>query len=211
MGELTEKFPKPLLRVGDKTLLDYIIEVLPPKKVEEIIIVIGYFGEKIREHCRKYHSGRKIVFVEQKELNGTAGAVLLARPYIKEGERFAIIYGDEKTTREQMAECLAHEFSWLCREMSDPSQSGVATVSADGRVIEVIEKPTKPKSNFVAAGVMVVNSDLFKYPPVRHPNGEYYLTSLMDGFITRHAVYMVEGTKDAAFSYPEDIYKFKEN
>lgn len=208
MENLTEDLPKPLLRVGDKTLLDYIIEALPPDTVEEIIIVVGYLEKKIKEHCQKYYSDRKIIFVEQKELSGTAGAALLARPHIKEGERFAIIYGDEKATKEQMAECLAHEFSWLCREMSDPSQSGVATISADGRIVEVIEKPEKPKSNFVAAGVMVVNTDLFNYPPVRHPNGEYYLTAMMDGFIKSHAVYMVKGTKNVAFSYPEDIYKF---
>lgn len=208
MGELTEELPKPLLQVGDKTLLDHIIETLPPDTVEEIIMVIGYLGEKIREHCRKYHPDRKIIFVEQKELNGTAGAVFSVRPYIQAGERFAIIYGDERATREQMAQCLAYEFSWLCREMSDPSQSGVATVSGDGRITEVIEKSKKPKSNFVAAGVMVVNSDLFKYPPVQHPNGEYYLTSMMDGFIKSHPVYMVEGTKDVAFSWPEDIDRF---
>jgi len=141
MEELTEELSKPLLKVGDKTLLSGIIDTLPPSAVEEIIIIIGYLGEKIKEHCRKYYSDRKIIFVEQKELSGTAGAVLLARPYIREGERFAIIYGDEKTTKEQMARCFSYEFSWLCREMSDPSQSGVATISGDGRIIEVIEKP----------------------------------------------------------------------
>ena len=211
MGKLTEEFPKPLLQVGDKTLLDHIIETLPPDTVEEIIMVIGYLGEKIREHCRKYHPDRKIIFVEQKELNGTAGAVFLARPYIQAGERFVIIYGDERATKEQIARCFSYEFSWLCREMSDPSQSGVATVSGDGRITEAIEKPKKPKSNFVAAGVMVVNADIFKYQPVRHSNGEYYLTSMMDGFIKSHPVYMVEGTKDVASSWPEDINRFNTN
>lgn len=211
MGKLTETWPKPLLRVGDKVLLDHIIDVLPQDLIEEIIIVIGYLGEKIKEHCQKCHSGRKIMFIEQNELNGPAGAAFLAQPYIGEGERFAIIYGDEKATPEQMTLCFSHEFSWLCREMSDPSQSGVAMVSEDGRIIEVIEKPAEPKLNLVAAGVMVVNTDLFDYPLVRHSNGEYYLASLMNDFLKSHQVYMVLGTKDVAFSYAEDIYKFNAN
>jgi len=207
MGKLTEESPKPLLKVGDKTLLGYIIDVLPPA-IDEIIIVIGYLGEKIKEYCRQYYPDRKIIYVVQTELNGTAEAVLLTRPYFKEKERFVIIYGDEKATKEQMEKCLSYEFSWLCREMSDPRQSGVATVTPEGRIVEVIEKPEHPKSNLAAAGVMVVNADLFQYQPTRHVNGEYFVTSMMDGFIKDHPVYAVKGIKDVSFSYSEDIVKY---
>lgn len=209
MGELTEESPKPLLKVGGKALLDHIIDTLPPV-VDEIIIVIGYLGEKIKKHCQQHYPDKNIIYVVQMELNGTAEAVLLTRSHFKEKERFAIIYGDEKATKEQMEECFSNEFSWLCREMSDPRQSGVATITPEGRIIEVIEKPEFPKSNLAAAGVMVVNTDLFQYQPVRHKNGEYFVTSMMDGFIKDHAVYAVKGIKDISFSYSKDIDKYGE-
>jgi bifunctional UDP-N-acetylglucosamine pyrophosphorylase/glucosamine-1-phosphate N-acetyltransferase len=208
MGQLTDDTPKPLLKIGTKTLLDNLLSVLL-SEISDVIIVIGYQGDKIRQHCGNSRNGKRIHYVEQKELDGTANAFLLTKPFFKEGERFVLLYGDEMLSKEQMAECLSHEFSWLCRRMNDPSQSGVATLDGSGCISAVIEKPKNPTSNIVAAGVMVVNSDLFKYQPVQHTNGEYYITSMLDAFIKEHAVYAVMGTDNLAFSYAEDIINFK--
>ncbi len=205
MRHLTDDTPKPLLKIGKKTLLDNIFDVLP-KSVDEIIIVIGYKGGKIKKRYGNFYQGKTIKYVVQKKLNGTAYAVLLAKSFFKKrGERFLIIYGDEMPAKNQMRKCLKHEFSWLCREMTDSSQSGIPKISKEGRILGVIEKPKRFSSNFVAAGVMAVNTDIFKYKPVKHKNGEYYLTSMMDKFVKKHPVFMVKGTKNIAFSYPEDM------
>lgn len=209
MRYLTKKIPKPLLKVGKKTLLDNILDILP-MSVSEIIMIVGYRGGQIRKRYGTLYNGKKIRYVVQKNLNGTAGALLLIKPYFaKYNERFLIIYGDEMLTRGQMKKCLTYKFSWLCREMRDPSQSGIPTVSKDNRITGVIEKPKNPSSNFVVAGVMVVNTDIFQYKPMLHKNGEYYLTSMMNEFVKRHSVHIVKGTKDIAFSSPEDIDKYK--
>lgn len=204
MGRLTADIPKPLLPVRGKPLLDHGLEVLPDN-VDEVIMVIGYQGDKIRQRYGSRYQRKKIQYIEQTELRGTAQAFLMTRPYLSEGERFVLMYGDELLTQAQMVECLAHEFSWLCREMTDASQSGIVTLSAEGRIQEVIEKPAVPASNIVAAGVMVVTADLFRYEPMPHANGEYYVTSMLNQFVKDHPVYAVLGTKDIAFTYAHDI------
>jgi len=210
MGRLTEYTPKPLLKIGTETLLDNLLSVLP-SEIIEIIIIIGYQGHKIKEHCGKDYLGKRIHYIEQKKLDGTASAFLLTKLFFTERERFVLLYGDEMLSKEQMAECLSYEFSWLCRRMDDPTQSGVATLDGRGHIIEVIEKPKNSVTNIVAAGVMVVNSDLFKYQPVRHANGEYYVTSMLNVFIKEHDVYAVMGTDNVAFSCAEDIKNFTVN
>lgn len=210
MGNLTNNIPKPLLKVGSASLLDNILNALPPY-VDEIIIVIGYQGDKIREEYGNNYHNKKIYYVNQKTLDGTAHAVLLTQPYFSNSkERFLVISGDEAVTRKQIEECLAYPYSWLCREVSDPTQSGVPEISEDGYVTEVVEKPKNPTSNFVAGSVMVIDANIFNYKPTPHENGEYYFTSMMNQFIKDHRVRVVKGIKDIAFSYPEDISIFDE-
>ena len=48
MGALTDHTPKPMLEVGKKNLIQHKLEILPDS-VTEVILVIGYLGEKIME------------------------------------------------------------------------------------------------------------------------------------------------------------------
>ena len=64
-----------------------------------------------------------------------------------------------------------------------------------------------PISDMGVAGIMVVNSLIFNYIPVRHSNGEYYLTSLMNDFLKNKDVYAVYGRQRPPFLSPDEIEK----
>ncbi len=208
MGTLTEEKPKPLLLVGGKTFLERIISTLPPE-VNEVIVVIGYMGEKIQAFLGEKFLGRKISYVVNDNVEkGNAHSLLLTRGHFKSKERFALIYSDELPSNKEMEECFSHECSWLTHVVDDPTHSGVVTLSPDGRILELEEKPLHPKSNIAAGGVIVVNADIFSYSPKQHRNGEYYLTSMMEGFIRHHDVRAVTGAKNLYFTTREDIDRF---
>ena len=208
MGRLTNTKPKPLLRVGGKTFLDHIFDALPPV-VESVVVVVGYKGNLIRAYLGKHYKGKKVFYVKQKNLSGTGHAVLLTKSHFKKpGEKLFIIYGDEPTRRRELEACLKHPFAWLCIEVQHPERSGIASLSKTGRIVKVVEKPKRPKSNLAAAGVMLVDTDIFRYKPKQHSTGEHYLTDMMDRFLKTHPVYAVRGRKHISFSTPEDIRKF---
>ena len=116
----------------------------------------------IKNEYATHYGDKKITYVTQHELTGTAQAVRLTKNYFEDPrERFLIIYGDEYPTRKQIAACLSHEFSWLCRELSYPKVSAEPTVSANGLITSVVEKPEKPTTHFVVGGIMVVNAEIF--------------------------------------------------
>mgnify|MGYP001567642359 FL=1 len=204
MRPLTEEIPKPLLKVDGKTFLDIIFDALP-ETVNETIIVIGYQGEKIKSYLGDKYRGRKITYVVQQELNGTGNAVLLTQKYFAPDERFLIFYGDELFFKSDVEDCLKHEFSWLCWEVANPRASGIATISQDGYITAVVEKPDKPQSKIGVGGLMVINTDIFNYEPEKHQTGEYYLTSMMNGFVKDHRVRAVIGVNRPSFSAPKDI------
>lgn len=75
---LTETVPKPLLKVGDKPIIEYNIDRLMSYGVENIHISVNYLGDKIKEYFRNGESkGIKIQYITETSSLGTVGALSL--------------------------------------------------------------------------------------------------------------------------------------
>ncbi len=211
MRHLTKHQPKALIRVAGRPLLDHIFAALP-KEVDEVIVVIGYRGDRIREHFGDTYRGKRIFYLEQQTLDGTARPVLAARKFFtKAHERFLIIYGDELIRARDVRACLRSGLSWLCIRVPRPHESGIVTLSARGnRILRITEKPKRPSSDLAGGGLMLVNTDLFSYKPERHPSGEYPLALIMNSFVASHRVRAVFGRPLVSFSTPEDIRRYND-
>ena len=145
----THTTPKPLLSLAGKPIISHIIDWLLDQGVSELVLVIGYKGEQIRNYVtRKYDV--PTYFVEQKELNGLGYAVYLALEYIG-NEPFLIVLGDtiiEADLRDLLNSDVNHIGITRVR---DPRRFGV--VELDGKkIIGMEEKPEKPKSDWIIAG-----------------------------------------------------------
>src|SRR5207237_5606432 len=78
---LTKRVPKPLVRVAGRPVMDYVMDAVKPLDVDEIIVITGHLKHVVERHIvSQYDVPAK--FVEQKTLDGTAGANNLARPYV---------------------------------------------------------------------------------------------------------------------------------
>lgn len=203
MMPLTRDTPKPLLLVAGKTVLDHIFDAFPPE-VDEAIIVVKYLGEKIRAYCGDNFHGRKIQYAEGSD-RGNAFSFLAARPLARAGERIMILYGDEIPSRENMKKCLEHQYSWLCKETARPQSAGVARFRSNGIVEEIVEKSPNPPSSIAAIGLMVMSARVFDFPPEQSPNGEYYLTSVLNKFLKEEKVYAVMTAGSRSLTTPADI------
>lgn len=74
---LTEKIPKPLLKVGDKAIIDYNIERLLSYGVRNISVTVNYLKEQIEKHFEQERNGIKISCIREPAFWGTMGAVKL--------------------------------------------------------------------------------------------------------------------------------------
>lgn len=192
MRPLTNTFPKPLLRYQGKANLDHLFDRLPPE-ISEAIISIGYLAEEIKRYCGDTFHGRSVRYVPGSSAGNVVG-VLNTRPFLKGGERFAVAYGDEVFVGDELTRAVIPEFSWLCYETSRPKEVGIAELDDMGRIIRVLEKPEHPPSCLAADGFMVLNTDIFSYPLVRHPSGEQYFSDLMNQFVRAHDVRAVSAS-----------------
>lgn len=89
-----DEIPKPMAPVAGKPILEWQVECLKRQNVTEIVLIIGHLGHKIREY---FGDGSKfgvhISYIEETVPLGTAGALALLPPLLKE-DAFFLIFGD---------------------------------------------------------------------------------------------------------------------
>jgi CTP:phosphocholine cytidylyltransferase-like protein len=145
MGILTEFLPKPLLSFAGKTLLEYKLESLPDK-VSEVIIVIGYLGEKIISKIGEEYLGRKIIYVKQKELLGTSHALHQARDFVDGNacEKFLVLMGDDIYSKNDL-ERLVNGQAMTMLMSSDGEYTGACVLLPKYFELEQARVPDKEK------------------------------------------------------------------
>lgn len=94
MRHLTANTPKPLLKIADKTLIEWQISRLAQAGISEIVVNLHYLGEMIAQHLgdgKKY--GVQIAYSREEELLETAGGIKKALPLLGE-EPFLVVNAD---------------------------------------------------------------------------------------------------------------------
>lgn len=164
MGELTNLVPKPMLQVAGKSLLAHKLDMLPPE-VDEVIFVIGYLGAVIRRAFGDEYRGMRIRYVEQKALNGTMGAVALAKPYIR--GRFMVMMGDDLYGTEDVLRASAMPDWVMVVEKTDSmAAGGKVIVGTDGLVTDIEEGDHRGTAGHMNTNLLVLDERVFEYPMV---------------------------------------------
>src|SRR6516164_7776731 len=84
---LTFSIPKPLLPLGEKPILQIIIEQMKSASVEDIVLATGYQAELIQAFCGDGSKfGVNISYVHEQKPLGTAGPLSLARQQFRDQE-----------------------------------------------------------------------------------------------------------------------------
>ena len=160
MYPLTENFPKPLLKVQGRTILDWLIEDMDSLGVIDEYVVIS--NHKFAHHFDVWAKDRpqKITVVDDgTESNETRlGAVRdiqFAIDQCRLDSDMLVIAGDNllnfsltkfiSYAMEKKTSCIMRYYEAVKEKLS---RSGVATVDENDKIIDMEEKPAQPKSNW---------------------------------------------------------------
>lgn len=93
ISSLVSDMPKPMIPICNKPILQYQIECLKKQKIIDIILVVGYMGNIIKDYFKDGRRfGVNISYISEKEALGTAGALYFLKDIINED--FLLINGD---------------------------------------------------------------------------------------------------------------------
>jgi glucose-1-phosphate thymidylyltransferase len=180
----THLIPKPLLRVGGKPVMSYILDDLQEIGIHEIVFVIGYLGDLVKEYMAKEYPDIRPEYVVQEVPDGTAGAVKLAEPFID--EEMIILFVDTIFEADlSMVKSLAPEWSGViwAKEVEDYQRYGVIVTDSDLSMIQIVEKPDHPISKLANIGLYYIRDHELLFQGIDKtlesppgPSGEFYLT-----------------------------------
>ncbi|MFH1216567.1 MAG: nucleotidyltransferase family protein [Pseudomonadota bacterium] len=163
---LTNDCPKPLLRVGDKPILETIIENCKTYGFRKIFLSINYKAEMIKKYFRDgSHLGLSIEYLEEDERLGTAGALSLLPE--APNKPIVVMNGDllTKVNFQHLLDFHRHnqaKATMCVREFEMQVPYGVVSVQ-DQRISSIIEKP---KNRFlINAGIYVLEPETLKLIP----------------------------------------------
>ena len=166
-----DTIPKPMARLGDKPVLEHVIDHLRFFKILDIIInlhhlprvIMDYFGDGAKW-------GVAIKYSLEPELLGTAGAILKVADELK--ETFLVYYGDN------LCECDLGKLRGFHRERGglativtaesyDDIAGGVVECAGDGRLIRFVEKPavTGSGKRWENGGIYILEPDVINCIP----------------------------------------------
>ncbi|WP_106830631.1 nucleotidyltransferase family protein [Parabacteroides pacaensis] len=183
---LTEHTPKPLIKVGDKCIIDYNIDRLLSYGVEHISVTVNYLGEQIEEHFQEECEGVKIVTVCEPKYLGTIGSVKFVETFYN---NTVLVMNSDLFTNIDYEDFYLH-FYQHDADMSVAAVPYVVKVpygvfNLDGREIKgVMEKPTY--SYYANAGIYLIKKECLNLIP---ENEFFNATDFMDKLIAaRHKV-----------------------
>ncbi len=204
MRPLTLKKPKPLILINGKPLIHYIVSSFPAE-IDELIMVVGYLGHQIVRYCGETFLGRRVKYVTQREKKGTFHALKLCEPFLKENESFAVFYADDLIDKKTVERLIKHPLSIAATEVPDPWRFGVVTLKNGSTLDSIEEKPKHPTSNLIAANGCVLTKEILSIPPIKHENGEYYLSSVINEFAKRRDIEVVRTSFWLPVGTPDDL------
>ena len=209
LGKATQDTPKSMVKISGKPLLKYTLSSLP-SSIDEVIIVTGYLGDKIRDEFGNNFNGLNIKYATLAHLLGTAYALWQTRPLLKK-ERFLVLNGDDIYDKKELEKMIKQEGWSLGLIKTPPPRSTYLTFQLD-KDSDVIDAryPTESELKtgiLLATGAYILDHEIFKYEPVKISNGEYGLPQTILSAIKKHRVKGVLMRKWIQINYPEDIEK----
>ncbi len=136
MGNHTELTPKPLLKIKNKTLLEYKLDFLP-EKIKEVILVVGYRKSDIYQYLGKVYKGIPLRYVEQSDFLGTADALWQAKDILN--EHFLVMMGDDIYHPSDIRSCTEHSFSIGISKVNNLYSGGKVVFDEFNRIKEIKE------------------------------------------------------------------------
>ncbi|MSQ83121.1 MAG: spore coat protein [Myxococcales bacterium] len=189
---LTKATNKHLLPVGREPMLYHLIRQMRLADIDDILVVTStdHMGDVVRCLGSGEDFGCSLSYKVQEKPRGIAHALALAESF-SAGQPICVILGDN-IFEYSIAPYVAHFRQQgvgarvLLKDVGDPERYGVAALD-EHQVIEIEEKPTKPKSSLAVVGLYLYDATVFDIIRGIAPSarGEYEITSVNNAYIAR--------------------------
>lgn len=183
---ITRAVSKQLIPVYDKPMIYYPLSVLLLAGIKEVLIITTPEDHEgfVRLLGDGHQLGCKFEYAIQKVPNGLAQAFVIGADFVGK-DPVCLILGDNIFYRTEMPSFLADCHNpdgavIFAYPVSDPERYGVVSFDENMKALEIVEKPTHPKSNFAVPGLYFFDNSVIEIAKslAPSPRGEYEITDV---------------------------------
>jgi NDP-sugar pyrophosphorylase family protein len=169
---LTLDRPKPMLPLGGRPMLEYLVVLLQAHGVTEIAINLHYKPDAIVEYFGDgQRFGVSITYSPEPRLLGSAGAAKHL-DWFFDGKPFLVMYGDVLANVDLGELIKAHRArraagTLVLYQVEDPTRCGMVELAPDGRITRFVEKPSRleVRSDLANAGIYLLEPEILDFVP----------------------------------------------
>ena len=189
MSPLTKAVNKQLLPLYDKPLIFYPLSVLMLAGIKKVLIIVnkGQLNQFRKILPEKNNLGISIEYKEQSSPGGLPQAFTIGEKFIGK-DSVSLILGDNFFYGQSLTKILKKNINLksgakiFVHPVKNPSLYGVATLNKNQKVLSLVEKPKKPKSNLVVTGLYFFDNEVIKLTKKLKPSkrGELEIIDLLN-------------------------------
>ena len=158
---ITDTTPKCMLSIGGRPLLDIWLDTFDRAGVDDVLVNLHYLPDVVRNHLEARAGSLQpptVRAVFEAELLGSAGTLAANRSWVEGEEMFLACNADNLTDFDLRSLAETHRAHGAIATLAvfrseRPSAGGVVELDAAGTVVGFTEKPSKPVSDLVNAGM----------------------------------------------------------
>ncbi len=182
MRSLTEATPKPLIKVHQKALINYVADKIAAQGIKECVVNLCYLGDQIKKELSK-RQDIHFVYSEEEEALETGGGIKKALPFFQEAPFFALnsdpVWTESSPSLQKMLNAYDEEkmdillLLWPVEHVFGHSGKGDYFIENG---VPRRKRPDEEKAPFVYAGAQILHPRIFK----DSPSGKFSLNVLYD-------------------------------
>jgi len=207
---LTHENPKPLLKIGNETLLSNTIKFLKHFGIEQVVINVHYLKEKISKYIKNNNFNLNIRIVEEKnEILDTGGGVLNAIKYFS-NQPFLIVNPDTIWNKNYLSEVKSMEKIYYEEEIKcmllvvNKKKSFDNTFKGDFNLVNnLISKKSNHDLNYIYTGLQILKPEVFN----KLNNKIFSINKIWNKLIENKELYGTESHEDFFHVSTLDVYK----
>jgi NDP-sugar pyrophosphorylase family protein len=171
LGELTREIPKPMLSLGDRPMLEFILCHLKRHGFDQVAVNLHFMPEAIQDYFGDgARWGLRLTYSHEPQLLGTAGGTKKMESFFRGEVPFLMHYGDIVTNQDFGAMLRFHQerraLATLLVHQRARSNSALS-VDAEGRIESFLERPTDAQwqslaNAWVFSGIAICEPELLE-------------------------------------------------
>lgn len=213
MFPITKYLPKEMLPIVNIPSINFILNEIIQTSVTHYFFIINHKKTILNNHIQSFFKGYpnlKYTFIEQEELNGLGGAVLLAKPFIENNEHFLLVLPDNifsKTyniSKGLISFFNNHKTSSVALNIIPDNEIEKRAIISDFEktnsseylIKEITDKPKSSLSKLAISGRYVLSFRIFEFIDDKLSTGEIELTSALGKYCKVHKLLGVKSSSE---------------